>query len=55
MQAVSRKAGYAGLTWAEERELPRAEPKERAWNMAAAGTSELIGGAGRLESRRTFQ
>ena len=43
-QAVSRKAGYAGP-----------EPKERAWNMAAAGTSELSAApAGSSESRRTF-
>ena len=42
-------------TWAEERELPRAEPKERAWSMAAAGTSELSAApAGSSESRRTF-
>ena len=55
-QAVSRKAGYGGLrTWAEERELPLAELKERAWNMAAAGTSELSAApAGSSESRRTF-
>ena len=43
-QAVSRNAGYAGP-----------EPKERAWNMAAAGTSELSAApAGSTESRRTF-
>ena len=46
-QVASRKAGYADLgrggfeqegricqTWAEEWELPRAEPKDWAWSMA---------------------
>ena len=46
-RAASRKA--------EERELPRAELKERASSMAAAGTSELSAApAGSSESRRTF-
>ena len=45
--AASRKA--------EERELPRAELKEPAWSMAAAGTSELSAApAGSSQSRRTF-
>ena len=48
-RAASRKAGYAGPG-------PRsAEPKERAWSMTAAGTSELSAApAGSPESRRTF-
>ena len=36
-RAVIRKAGNAGPG---EWELPRAEPKRRAWRRAAAGTSE---------------
>ena len=44
-------------TWAEERELPRAEQKGRASSMAAAGTSELSAaqtGSSDSESTRTF-
>ena len=39
----------------EEQELPRAEPKERAWSMAAAVTFEFCAApAGLSEPRWTF-
>ena len=52
----SEQKGRLCLTWAEEQELPLAEPKERGWSMAAACTSELlVAPAGLSESRQTFQ
>ena len=52
----SKHEGLLCLTWVEELELPRAEPKELAWSMAAACTSELSAAlAGELEPRQTFQ
>ena len=52
---ASEQEGRLCRIWAKERELPRAEPKERAWSMAAACTSELLAvPAGSSESRRTF-
>ena len=35
--------GWICRTLTEEQELPRAEPKERAWSMAAAVTFEPAG------------
>ena len=53
--AVGRPALLDQWTWAEERELPRAEPKERAWSTAAAGTSESSAApAGLSQPRPTF-
>ena len=52
---VPDEEGRLCRTCAEERELPRAEQKERAWSMAAAGTSELsAASAASSESRQTF-